>query len=56
MPTSDDKDLRPPFPAEDTASSHDHEAIENPAAADASEIATRLSVLGKLIIPPTAHR
>jgi hypothetical protein len=56
MPTADDKDLRPPFPDDDTPSSHDREAGNDPHAPDTSEIAMRLSVLGKLIIPPTAPR
>lgn len=56
MPVPDDKDLRPPFPDEDMISPHDHDASESPGTANTSEIAMRLSVLGKLIIPPTAHR
>lgn len=56
MPATDDKDIRPPFADEETISPRDPEAADDPAAADTSEIARRLSVLGKLIIPPTAPR
>jgi hypothetical protein len=56
MPTADNKDLHPPFPDDDALSSHDDEAVESPNTPDISEIAMRLSVLGKLIIPPTAPR
>lgn len=56
MLAPDDKDIRPPFPDEDTISPHDHDAGASPGATETSEIAMRLSVLGKLIIPPTAHR
>ena len=56
MPTPDVKDIRPPFADEETISPLDSDATDNSVRADTSEIATRLSVLGKLIIPPTTPR
>jgi hypothetical protein len=56
MPTHDDKDLHPSFPDDDIVSNRNHEADEKPDASGTSEIAMRLSVLGKLVIPPATPR
>lgn len=55
MSIADDKDRHTPFAADEATPTPEQEHAEAPAS-DTSEIAMRLSVLGKLVIPPTVHQ
>jgi hypothetical protein len=56
MPHPDDHDIRPPLADDNATAPPESERSDSSGPSDTSEIAMRLSVLGKLIIPPTAHR